>query len=1655
MKVRDLKQYIRCVSKGEDNIELLGTNSEPFLTYMSGHRGEPLDSLLVSVASFASNAKEQLFYEFVQNAYDANADSLFFYANEKYLIVLNNGAPFYTDLDIHEPNRLGLSRNGQLYNFLNKGDSQKLNRKDQLGKYGQGSKLLYTLLADVNNSIETEVLLKDVIINERKGPYLISWDNMSQLDALLINDDNWIPAQADDVENNILFAKILMSYYPIAPGQATDFFSNEEAREVIHAFDELVDPKRNKSFLTRGTALIVPLGKGKYEAIVSPNNLENVSARLGGFASITADEEQNIGKSLKHIYVMKQEVEQHPVQSLFVDFIEQGKKFEYHFAFNPIFSDKNVVNFFKGLPILQTKYRFGFILDSQVLEVDDSRQRFTDIDKTCNQFKTALMYLVQKLKELKESDRTKFDYIYKSIVSSFPGNRNSEEEQKIWNTFYEVIRPFLNEYALTEDNAYVSFEEICEEEKEVDVKLKDLGIENLHWINPEISANFKKHFTKDLRVYGFTEMICDSNKEKLSEWIKAMNHEAYRLFQNNCLECIENEDNSIIDIKVFRSNKGNLFSYSELSSTLNLYYLSQQSEFLFPGQEYIVEPICEQYTIDDYKVLYQKIKSNIEKIRETAIGRNTACEILYRISINCEELVKEIQTAIPVLQNRKGNYLPFSELMAERPKSSILFDDFLVKGAIPEIVNNSDWLVDKMDDKESIWDWVCRHFEKLKEVDGWKDNPHNYIADIKQVYVNAGSPFAKHGLLHLWLNEQGQPVQEQCQDVEGFNRLTKEEFALIEENFSNYSFVPYEFHDELTSAPFYLNTLQVSDLLGSYSKIEFKILSLLAKITEHFFLSYRIIGTDNIYEVLPIGYGKNYCDNLDTNLRQALTDIGFYFIPLKVQSLIGQNRTAFKITRDDFILPIITKIKDKFLLFPLINQCTEDAKKEYIDSLPTFNIDSKLTQDDIKWKLIKFAASYHTEENKFKEKVFNLIRHDNECLPDSIKETSVIFNGHHYELYKLNINYEEENSQIDSFLKCLPSENDVEWFVDVFYGDKKEIIPLEDIYGYLHNKYLTVEQLRFCLDYSLNSEEHPQYKNLEIDEDEDLKAALDMIVLNNFSGFDEFFKITAFNSDRQVYADKSLLNEDELLPVELHEWLIQNEMYIPLFKKLRTAYNDPYVSIRKTIVENSESWDIPDFQDEHATKSTIDWLLNSKTLYVYNSNAYNTINRFIDKLPDQYAPMIFLKYTGATENTDENVDSINPIFVLDKYQNDSCFFSSASWTPIFREMLRDNQKIKRFFENSCVYLYEQIDLLLRHQLHKCPKLEVSLKANDGNYIEINSPVYKKWKQLEGSRGISIKTSKQAIGISFSMNKGKEEVFSIGIDNKDIGYIVNKLVVVKYPNEEKLSVIKMIEKNIKNMEFFQEPFILLQGLYVEQIETLEKIAEEKGTDISTIVNQSNQNGKPNETSDTNNGGNVKVEDEKIDSIRELAESFEAEELQELADNKDKILEVLRDLQDAEDDSQESQVRQTIGYIGELIFEQYLKAQHKDYKYAAIEGIGDYDFHNKTDKTYIDVKTTLYSLKEGTAPFYLHRSQNMFMQKHPNENYHIIRISLNDLNLQKSYERIRDIYGKDANPLENERLKNECQKIAEKYWKAAKIEEFDALSPEYSIRIEQKK
>lgn len=198
--------------------------------------------------------------------------------------------------------------------------------------------------------------------------------------------------------------------------------------------------------------------------------------------------------------------------------------------------------------------------------------------------------------------------------------------------------------------------------------------------------------------------------------------------------------------------------------------------------------------------------------------------------------------------------------------------------------------------------------------------------------------------------------------------------------------MPYKYEKVLSSAPFMMNTLYVYDLIDPNQFIDFDTLAILSKISsDGFLLKYRVIGNDNSFIVQALNGGKNYTNDLDTDLRSALLEIGFYYIPQKVQTLIPSDTNAFNITRDDFANSVVDKISDKNLIFPLIRNCSSAVVEHYINSLSIISIDHKITDSDIRWQIIKFAVSRDTEENEFRKTIFNCIRHNNEGLPETIR----------------------------------------------------------------------------------------------------------------------------------------------------------------------------------------------------------------------------------------------------------------------------------------------------------------------------------------------------------------------------------------------------------------------------------------------------------------------------------------------------------------------------------------------------------------------------------------------------------------------------------------------------------------------------------------------
>lgn len=1644
MKIRDLKQYVKSLC-GTDSLENLGTNEDQFLSYMYG-TGQELDAAIGGAADFASHSEEQLFYEFVQNAYDANATALMFFIKKDYLVVLNNGDPFYTDKNIKQ-------RHGQLYSFLAKGKSSKYSDSGQLGKYGQGSKLLYTLLTDKTLGSNSKQLIK-VIKNERKAPYLISWHDTTQLQNLLLLKNSWSFTDPEDEVAGMLVAKILYSYYPISPGVEDSLFSFAELKDAVKAFEELVDPKRNMNRLQQGTALIIPLGEGQYESITDSENVQRVLTRLGGFSSLTSDKDYNQGKHIDHIYVFGEEVEQHSVKTITVDFTEDDEQFEYQFAFNPIFANEGYVNFFKGLPILETKYGLGFIVDSQQFDVDNSRQRITDGKKTGEQLRIAFRLLLEKVQKIKGQDKELFDYVYDSVVAT--NIPDGEDYDFIRLVFQEEFNAFLRanvrttkgEYSLIEETQYTT-------EKLEWIPTDEIGATR-SWVSNDLRRKYEKCSIKDIAKISFAELLLSAKPKQLGEWILSLDNTTYAKFHNCCLPLFADE--RLESLKIYRSNKGKLYSASEiLDEALPILVYDNEyigghlraSEIL----EYISQPISLDSDTELLELLVEKIKANQELFATNPSSQECACAILSK-AFDADVENKDDIYHIAILTNRLGDRVEFNGLLLSRPNNTCLYDSFVIQGYKPSTVM-PDWCVATPDE---YWEWTKLNLESIKPLTEWEENPERCLKDISTVYRGSDAAESKDAgdKIELYLDDDGLPTDEVKHRLFNGQQLTQEEYDHLREVFPDAGIIAYRFANILNRPPFHITYHKVYDLYENGVPIDNMTLSAFFKMQEDLLGDgqdgFHIAPMGDMWSIEPLqSFERNYIGltEYESELDKKLERRGLFRIDNDLVRYIPSGKVnAYKFSTNDALAKHAIEVSSRdsiLFLLPIIDKCNEEVKKYYFSQLGEINIDKQIAEDSEEWALIEYGIQH----SQFRQSIFAALRSRGQKLPESINSSEVVCNEQVYSIYDLDEDVKLENETIESFLSLIPKPSE---FRSKYYIGKERSIPASELYEQLHDTPLSIQQMLFCLDYSFSTE-GITYDGLTLASSVKLAEMLDAISARSMRGFNRFYHIEGFHAQQHIFADKKLLNEVEYLPSPLYKWYEQNEEGDYLFENVIT-HQEPYIQMRQAFLEGSTYHGSYGFKVE-TLLSNLEWISRQTKEIVEKTSEYKIVNSLIAALPKGYEGKRYLpRYVKAISKDKDalsvyKLEEISPEYFL-LYDEDRYSFSRR---------LLVSESLQQLVATKRVYQCDNSDIVLKYKLDNDRRWKIArIAKEDGAFSEWNHRLYKEWCSLYKIR---ILLSKQDVAISFAITCNGNEVFAENIKNAELGYSRDNFVVIKHPNASKQSVLKTIEFHLTTtndqalLGWFQKPFMALQGMFLGQLEEIEKIAEDKGLEVRDFINEYTPSAPSQEDKSLSSltTEQKKKLAENIENIEMLCDKFSGEDLEYLKDNIDRIKEMMSDEKD-----EQSQVRQIIGYIGELIYEHYLKEKLRvKYEFSADNRVGEYDF-KYTDHdghtVYVDVKTNLYSLKDGNSPFYLHRSQNQFMHEHPDADYRIVRVSLKDLNLAKSYSRARDIYGKEQDPRENWRLRMECKRIAKNYWRQAQIDEFTSDSPEYAIRIEKK-
>ena len=1644
MKIRDLQTYLEGYCPTAD-ISQLGTDKEPFLKTIYGI-GQEIDSTIRDVASFAKDSQEQLFYEFVQNAFDAKADSLCFFFDEEYLIVLNNGDPFYTD-KWEEGSR---PRDGQLYNFLAKGKSLKSGDEAKSGEFGQGSKLLYTLISDKGAASNKSLLIKS-IKQEKKGPYLFSWGDIDQLNVFrLQSSDEWILTDPYSDKPDLLLCKILMTYYPITPGIDPEYFSLSEFDSIRSAFERLVDPKRNINRLKKGTAIIIPLGHGQYEAIADEGNLNKVMNRLAGFAALTADKEKNKGRRLDHIYVNGREVEmQHTVQSLFVQFTlpDIEEQFNYQFAFNPIFVKDSAVTLFKTLPITEARYNMGFIIDSANFEHDSSRQRINDTRKTGLQLAEAFPRLLAAVKALRASSPDQFDYIYDAILSSRPSKKD-EDVSFISNPFYNTFKPYFQQNVKTVVGTYLPMSQVRKpDELTRGIPLLELGITDCQWISDEIAKKEIDRFGIEVSALPLDEILHAAKPSKLSDWISSLSKEEYKQFHEAFLKLCQ-EDDSFPDMALFKSNRGNIYSLNTIRSAENPVILYDESHSHLDrctDVEYILEPIkfaSDDDTENNGTINVGKLAKQIAFYRDNDARVDVACHILVD-AYRYPRARAAITEKIALFANLDGEYHTFHELLFSKPKNTILFDGFCAAGYVPSIKGVDNLFYAK---QNGLWTWLVEKFEDLTSLPDWEENHDAYLKDIISVYKAAENPEER---LSLSLDDNGIPVNDKTFLLRNDDRIDSEQYELIGmfAETKGYSLIPYRFRKILSEAPFESEQASIVDIIGEKASVDAHLLGCIVKLAGNTILrSFKVTPQDDDKYLIIKGGGKNYtCAIQSDTLDKALVTIGYCRIAPEVARYFDSSQlTEFELaTNHEMMANVVAQLGRDLLpdILPVVKAHNATIVRSYFDRLPDLIIDEPVDENNSAWQVISFAISRIGNDSYYRTRLLQLISHNEQRLPDSIKSDIVRFNGTDYDLYKLLGDVKVENELVDSFLGCIP---DPQLFKKAVYANNEESQSADDVYEQLYETYLSVEQLRFCLDYSITNDE--DYDNLEIEEDVPLSDALNMISQYNFTGFDQYFSIAGFDKDKQAFAPENLLLPEEKLPKDLYDWIARDkEKALSLLKGLKTE-NDDYIALRSALLDGRPFANIDGVvYDEDHLDRTVGWIISQKFQIglSYGDIRFIILSSLLDRLPDDLDTVPGLRLTSQfkTDETSVYVQQLS----FEEVADEASFMTYGN-ALINAQVIKQKQKLLQFFSDKYVYGYNDAAVLLKQQGDDCIRYEIRTTAEKRDHNEWNTTLYKQWTDSKDSEGVRIFLSKDPVSIHLYVTNldTQEHVVGISSRNNVFGYDENdRTVIIQHPNPEGITEMKTLEKAAKSASFFKDPFISLQSLFVELYEAgIDPNAlnenEKKGADIA------NQLG-----TDTVN----KLE-ENLDTVKDILDGLTKEELKTVAENKDKIQNLLEDMPNDEDEPQ-SKVRQTIGYLGELIYKNYLDKKSISYRHASQEGVGDYDFEllgeDGNPTAYVDVKTNLYSFVDGAVPFYIHKSQNRFMQLHPDEPFRIVRISLTDINLKRAYEHIRDYFGREEDVELNDELKEYCKRIARNYWRSARFEEFDAASPEYGIKI----
>ena len=1659
MELRNNKQYIDFLTNRE-SIEFLGVREDPKQQdpLLRAFAGEvtSLTHYLSTVTNFATDSVLQVFYEFMQNANDAGGSRIAFYFDEENFIAINNGSPIYTDA--FESNR-----KGQLKSFLRRQAGEKFEDPASIGRFGQGSKLMYDLLISQQKEGQSlvatrESALQTSLMHECSGPILFSWSKLDHLESLLRLSDAATHTRDCNDDQYPLLTKIIYTYYPsllneeitLYSGDRRILFNKEELNECIN-FLVGIESKLKHFEYKQGSLFYIRLGQGQYERlkeVVQGGLKEGVSASLAFLPM------------LQEVDIQAEVIKKAGIRILDIPSVQGDIKITLALPKDPKEASPRLSNFYKFFPITETKFGLNFIINCLEYEIDASRQRI-DFSNPRNE---QIMELIgtsiaeRTLQFAQQPDYESLNAIIKSIAAVNDEALNSSDV-RIRKLIYTTIKETVATCLPVQGGGVRSAPEVRIKDTALAVIPAELGFE-WRWLTDELE-DYYTHVEKSFNL-AYVDIIdlfstC-SDRNLLDSWVIRLSSDEYSILINEIYEY--SETTNIKNWPFVRFSDGSVYTFKEIEQNENLIFLTPGLEKLGPifsdrglayaGVEFLDCQKFHEWIGPLYSFRKEAyIRRFISLISQLDLSRAEK-KIVYEVFKNFNEASKLLKNELLLFTNKKGEKKPLCKLLPNTSSiaPSGILDPYCIKAS--EVIQDSEMTTFMMKEG-NIWnhlleDWTIIRPEEM-DISLFK----SLVRDLDTLFNKSSDPSRErfdNDLKWIYISDDNWVSIDSIFYSKNLSSLKLQETAYVKFigqllEYSSLTPVPYtylELFDDISFANFPrsgLRALEDSMAVDAISVDADVIEKLYAiKLSNQNFFSYFLIseageGSDRPY-LLSLSNGNSYqYYSRDARLNEFLEDKrNYYLLPADLQRIFSDDNLLWE-ENDNFADDLIIQFGPQQSFYDLVNRQSDRVKTNYLNSLTTVNGGLHLN-----------AASV-TKEDKplFEERVLEMIGTRNEWK--SRYRDRIYIHGRpladyqYHDIVTIKVTDEKQNFTF-SLADLIPSFrglSDVYETVKEFFPSIQEIISSQNSYNADHipekiGSAVNTEQLAFLICYYESKKNTQTYDsgfisrlNLSHIQNNELLNKLYVKKIYFFADYLSGYN-SHFNLKNYILTSKNnLILGSEVLQQWIMDWMNTsetNEKKVFLVQAGLNNDDSAVISVRTSLYEQKEVKieQIEDLvsQRQPLVENTMLWAAEQLAWPQEQGKATKALHRLMSyycKKQDALLPyfLFFVRNDSGEIKLELRKIEGRPY---------NCWYIKSldsESQKIFIKNIPAGHSIVDLITN---YYDDRYETKLKELgIQECTiESEVTAADKSNQYKEWDNAAYRNWRQHEGAK-YSVMLSDNPLPVLYKCRFSDGTEKELGSAN--IGKVHRVALndgtyqLYLYRQNPQTKIIDLLLEH--RDELFGKDsdvlFSLLQAadLYhfsspitaddYNLLDTNLDLIKGLFQNVSQdILKKLNDSDETRELLDTIADRNDKA------SISALLDKADEESLEWLLDNWDTVMGM-----------RETTANELIGYMGERLIYQFIK-MNIDGNRASIKDVSatepSYDLLLTLGETrrYIEVKTTIKSIYEadGSVPLYLRSSQRERIKKTTStgEDYLLARISLKDVMLGDEYEQYRSVW-----------------------------------------------